>query len=539
MSLLEEITAKLANMDAKSKAALAAEVDKSSVGALKWVPNSGPQTAAYFCKADELFYGGEAGGGKSDLLVGLSLNEHTVSRIFRKQHGDRAALIDRFEAVLGTRDGYNGSDHTWRIPGGERTVRFGAMNKPDAWKRYQGDPTDFKGWDEVTHFTREEYTTVNAWLRSTKEGQRCRIVAAGNPPVDADGMWVIDYWGPWLDPEYADPLGKGPAREGELRWFTTIGDDDSVEVEEEWEGIDHNGLVIKPRSRTFIRAGLADNPDLKDSGYASTLMALPKYLRDALALGQFRASLEDQDRQVIPSEWILQAQQRWLVRQKELQTKPMTALGVDVAQGGADRMVCVPLHGTVFGEPVIKKGKEVATPALGAAMILTIARDDPQINVDGGGGYGGGIVEHLKSNEFNVLSIKGGSGSKAKDRDGERSFENKRVELIWRFREALDPERGDSVCLPPGRQILRELSAFQEKPHADARKVIKIESNDDIKDRLKMSPDLAWGFFFAWAEPDEAAKRLRKTVVSQRNARAKRAPRSVNRQYGKVTGRQT
>ena len=30
-----------------------------------WVPNPGPQTEAYFSEADELFYGGGAGGGKS------------------------------------------------------------------------------------------------------------------------------------------------------------------------------------------------------------------------------------------------------------------------------------------------------------------------------------------------------------------------------------------------------------------------------------------------------------------------------------------
>lgn len=30
-----------------------------------WLPNPGPQTAAYYCEADELLYGGEAGGGKA------------------------------------------------------------------------------------------------------------------------------------------------------------------------------------------------------------------------------------------------------------------------------------------------------------------------------------------------------------------------------------------------------------------------------------------------------------------------------------------
>ena len=39
---------------------------------MAWVPNPGPQTQAFLCEADELFYGGEAGGGKTDLGIGLS-----------------------------------------------------------------------------------------------------------------------------------------------------------------------------------------------------------------------------------------------------------------------------------------------------------------------------------------------------------------------------------------------------------------------------------------------------------------------------------
>ena len=36
---------------------------------LRFVPNPGPQTDAYFSQADVLLYGGQAGGGKS--LLGM------------------------------------------------------------------------------------------------------------------------------------------------------------------------------------------------------------------------------------------------------------------------------------------------------------------------------------------------------------------------------------------------------------------------------------------------------------------------------------
>jgi hypothetical protein len=37
---------------------------------LIWIPNPGPQAQAYFSPADELFYCGQAGGGKTDLGLG-------------------------------------------------------------------------------------------------------------------------------------------------------------------------------------------------------------------------------------------------------------------------------------------------------------------------------------------------------------------------------------------------------------------------------------------------------------------------------------
>jgi hypothetical protein len=103
----------------------------------------------------------------------------------------------------------------------------------------------------------------------------------------------------------------------------------------------------------------------------------------------------------------------------------------------------------------------------------------------------------LESNRFRVKRFKGAEASVARTRDGSREFRNKRVETIWRFRDALDPEHGDDIALPPSRELLMELTSFREKPHADERKVIEIEANEDITKRLGKSPDLAWGFFLA------------------------------------------
>src|SRR5262245_9215024 len=74
-----------------------------------WLPQPGPQTLALNSQADLLLYGGAAGGGKSDLIVGLALTEHHRSVVFRLQHNDLGFLGERLLDVYGSRDGWNGS----------------------------------------------------------------------------------------------------------------------------------------------------------------------------------------------------------------------------------------------------------------------------------------------------------------------------------------------------------------------------------------------------------------------------------------------
>ena len=80
MNSLKEILDVLEGVPAEEEELLNAMVNES-VKEQIWVPNPGPQTEAYFCKADELFYGGQAGGGKTDLGIGLALTAHTRSLI--------------------------------------------------------------------------------------------------------------------------------------------------------------------------------------------------------------------------------------------------------------------------------------------------------------------------------------------------------------------------------------------------------------------------------------------------------------------------
>src|SRR3990167_9325854 len=107
-----------------------------------WTPQPGPQAAAYESDADVIGYGGAAGGGKTDLLMGFAGTRHTRAIIFRREfprlEGIEARSREIFNADDDTRlkDHYNESLHRWELNTGA-TVRFAAMQYEDDKKNYQ------------------------------------------------------------------------------------------------------------------------------------------------------------------------------------------------------------------------------------------------------------------------------------------------------------------------------------------------------------------------------------------------------------------
>ena len=297
----DEIAGHLRRMSRKAQDE-AAGIFKSATGQFVWMPNDGPQAAAYDCPADELFYGGQAGGGKTELGLGLALTRHRRSLILRRINKDALKLIERVAEILGTRDGFNTALQRWRLSlpdgSGERLVQFAGCELEQDKQRFKGNPYDLICFDEGTDFLVSQYRFIIGWNRSADETQRCRVVVGSNPPTTAEGLWVIRHWSPWLD-----PLHPRPANPGELRWFTTGPDGADVEVTDRGPHL-VNGETVLARSRTYIPARLADNPDLRATGYAAVLAGLPEELRRAYRDGNFAAGLRDDDFQVIPTAWI-------------------------------------------------------------------------------------------------------------------------------------------------------------------------------------------------------------------------------------------
>ena len=281
-----------------------------------------------------------------------------------------------------------------------------------------------------------------------------------------------------------DKIGvlTGKAKPGELRWFTTIGgkdvecpNGDPVLVEGEW---------VTPRSRTFIPARVQDNPHLMASGYMSTLQALPEPLRSKMLYGDFKAGREDNAYQVIPTAWVVAAQERWKTREKP--TTPMSCLGVDVARGGKDKTALAPRYGNWFDQLTTYPGKETPDGPVVAGLVLMAHQKPAKINLDVIG-VGGSVYDCLKDKDgIDVVPINGAAKSTAKDRSGALTFVNLRAENWWKFREALDPEHGDDLALPPDPELKADLCAPTWKLRTNG---IQVEAKEDIIARIHRSPD--------------------------------------------------
>lgn len=439
-------------------------------------PDNKPQQQAFESDADIIGYGGQAGGGKTDLLIGEALTRHKKSVIFRREATQLRDIIARSQDIIGGRGRLNESVHLWRgLPGG-RTLEFGGVKDDDDVEKWRGRPHDLKAFDEATEFSETQIRFLIAWNRSVDLNQKCQTILAFNPPRSAEGRWVLEFFGAWLNKKHPNP-----AKPGELRWYARI-DDKDVE-RPNGEPFEHEGETVKPKSRTFIPAALSDNPYLASTDYGASLQALPEPLRSQLLKGDFEAGIQDDEWQVIPTLWVQLAQDRWRARSKP--GRPMSGMGVDVARGGRDKTVLAPRFDSWFAPLIKKLGVETKDGPTVARLVQRELEGDAVASIDvigiGSSAYDHAIVLGLK-----VLPINFAEHSDQTDKSGKFGFVNKRAEYWWRFREALDPEHGDDLALPDDPELLADLTAPCYSVQANG---IKVEPKEDIKERIGRSPD--------------------------------------------------
>lgn len=462
-----------------------------------WKPQAGPQTEAYHSAADITGYGGAAGGGKTDLAIGLALTQHRKVGIFRQTGTELTAVVDRIEEILGSRSGFNGQNNIWRTTRVDNVpvqIEFGSFPNPGDEKKYQGRPHDLLIFDEAANMRESAVRFLLGWLRSADPEQyRCRSVFCFNPPTSVEGRWVIKFFAPWLQKNHPNP-----AQPGELRWFAMI---DGAEIEVDGPAkFDHKGETITPMSRTFIPALVSDNKYLAGTGYEARLQGMPEPLRSQMLRGDFEAGMEDDEFQVIPTKWVELAMDRW----EEPEVKPpMDSIGVDVAMKGRDKTIIMRRHGMWFDRPVVHPGVECVDGPTIASFILARLRDSAPIHIDLFG-VGSQPYGHLMATHQQVLGVNVGDKTAGTTVDGSLRFFNKRTELWWRMREALDPTANTGIALPKDDALLADLCA--PKWSLKAQGVIYVQSREEIVKELGRSPDFGSAACLALMDTMKRAK---------------------------------
>ncbi len=498
-----DIMALLAKMDAGEKKKLDRMLEEH-LNRL-WHPTPGPQLDAYMSKADVLLYGGAAGGGKTDLIVGLAIQDHMRTLIIRRQLVDLIGLEDRLLGLVGAK-GYNSIKHRWTNPNDrENIVELGGLKDPDSERDYQGRPHDLICFDETAQLREHQVQFVMGWLRPMNnshgaKGRRCRVIMATNPPTGGDGLWLLEWFAPWLD-----PLFPNPAKPGELRWCIVV---KGKTVWKEGPGIyEVEGKKYTALSRSFIPAKLNDNPYLRDTNYRAQIEAMPEPLRTQLLEGTFGLSREDTPKQVVPSSYVQAAVARW--RPDGYINTPMTSMALDVAFGGQDTAILSAIHDQWFASLVEKPGVKIEHSSDLSGFVFAHRRGKCPVAVDMGGGYGIGVSEHLIDGGVTVHKFNGSKKVEKRQTQGGLKFGNLRAQVYWEFREDLSPLSDFRIALPPDTRLAAEFAAIEGGPRAG---VYYVQSKDEIRSKLGTSTDRADAIVMNWW----ARKRAWKTIQANK-----------------------
>ena len=157
-----------------------------------WTPQPGPQTAFALCPYREAFYGGAAGGGKSDALIGDFAAGIEVygsawhGLIARRSFPQMVEIEKRCYEIFSPHYGpnsYKKSERTWyfKTANGLSTFKLASIDDYVRALDHQGQQYSWIGFDELTQWPDDEcFEYLLTRMRSPK-GSPTYIRAAGNP----------------------------------------------------------------------------------------------------------------------------------------------------------------------------------------------------------------------------------------------------------------------------------------------------------------------------------------------------------------------
>jgi predicted phage terminase large subunit-like protein len=248
-----------------------------------WTPQPGPQQLAFqvYDKCDGMIYGGNAGGGKTAALLGLAAKYVDVcgyyAMIFRREEAqvtNSGGMWDGSYKIYNKIGVPKKGELVWEFPatkaldefssGLRSTVKFGHLNVAETSHfSHQGAEYAFIGFDELTHFTVDQWSYLLTRLRTTC-GIKARWFATCNPDKNS---WVRHFIDWWIDPETGVAIQE---RSGIIRYWGIVSE--GLESKVVWgrtqqevidllknEYGDDEASEDDVQSFTFINARLEDN----------------------------------------------------------------------------------------------------------------------------------------------------------------------------------------------------------------------------------------------------------------------------------------
>lgn len=158
-------------------------------------------------------------------------------------------------------------------------------------------------------------------------------------------------------------------------------------------------------------------------------------------------------------------------------------LGVDVARCGGDRVALFPRQGVLGRKPIAFHPASLvgrgALMQVAARVAEFMEAWRPHATFIDAGGVGAGVCDRLDELGYKITRVDfGGKPSKEK-------YNNKRSEMWSKMADWV----ADGGCLPNVHELIADLTA-PTYSFLDGNGKFALESKDDIKERLKRSPDL-------------------------------------------------
>lgn len=263
------------------------------------------QLAFALINTEEALFGGQAGGGKSEALLAIALqNVHIPGysvAVFRKTLTDlnlSNSLLDRAHRWLEHTDAkYDGSNHVYSFktkwpdgtPGPDSKITFCYIGESNAFTRYKSAEFQTVIFDELTQHQEADYTYMFSRMRRN---------VCPKHKTDDKGKPI------WNDKcMYCKVLRTAPVR---MRSATNPGDvghdwvrrrfkiepEGDIDIRDIKDDDTDIKWVGKDPTRPFIQASYRDNPYIDQESYAKSLDQLSPTERARLKFGNWAVNVD-------------------------------------------------------------------------------------------------------------------------------------------------------------------------------------------------------------------------------------------------------